>query len=172
MNQTNIIEDLTLLPMPTWWQNPWVLAGIALVVIALVALAWRYLPKPKPAPPQVVVPQGPPEDLEALKRIDALRQKLSGLGHYPLSIELSDILRDYVSARFGLPVKFQTTLEFLEAAARHDALQPAHRAELGKFLGFCDLVKFAKGEANLAQQTQLLDTAEAFVKSTARPRTH
>lgn len=172
MNQTNIIEDLTLLPMPAWWQNPWVIAGIALAVIALVVLVWKYLPKPKPAPPQVVIPTGPPEDLEALKRLDALRQKLTQLGHYSLSIEVSDILRDYVSARFGLPMKFQTTLEFLETASQNEALQAAHRGELGRFLGFCDLVKFAKGEANLAQQTQLLDTAETFVKSTARPPSH
>jgi hypothetical protein len=171
VTQTNIIEDLTLLPMPAWWQNPWVLTAMALGLLGILGLTWRYWPKPTLAPPAAPVPSGPPEDLEALERLSALRQKLSSLGHYALSIEVSDVLRDYVAARFGLPVKFQTTREFLDNAAQNESLNKTDREELGKFLGFCDQVKFAKGEASLVQQTQLLDTAVGFVKSTARPRT-
>ncbi len=170
MIQTNIIEDLTLLPLPQWWENPWILAAMAVGAVTVLWLLWKYAPRPAPKSEEIMAPPGPPEDAQALDRLAALRQRLNTLDHYAVAIEVSEILRDYVSARFGLPVRFQTTREFLEAAVQNAALNSNHRNELGRFLGFCDLVKFARGEATHEDQTRLLDTAESFVRSTARSR--
>ena len=42
MTNIGIIEDLTLVPVPTWWQNPWVWVAIAtaLVVTGYFVRRW------------------------------------------------------------------------------------------------------------------------------------
>ena len=51
MNRTNVIEDLTLLPLPPWWQDPWILLATVLALAALIALGvWAARRRPRPAP--------------------------------------------------------------------------------------------------------------------------
>lgn len=171
MNQTNIIEDLTLMPLPAWWQNPWLLGALLVAAIVLGYLAYRFWPQPKPAPAAPPAPKGPPPDATALERLRVLRERIASLGHYALSIEVSDILRDYLGDRFPSPAKFQTTREFLTSMARdasgHTGLP---EAKLRGFLSTCDLLKFAKGHASLQEQAALIDTAEEIVRNTAQAR--
>lgn len=165
MNRTNLIEDLTLLPMPAWWQSPWAwVAGILLIVLVAVAgfRWWRqFLARPASRPATAPEPDRIPEFLE---RLDALRKRKHEFSAYELAIRCSDLLREYVEWRFRLNIRFQTTREFLEAASRDSALPPAGRERLGSFLRFCDLVKFARQGATDAELSGLLDTAEAFIR--------
>lgn len=171
MNQTNIIEDLTLMPLPAWWQNPWLIGALLVAALVLGYLAYRFWPQSKPAaavPPQ---PKGPPPDTTALERLQALRQRVVSLGHYALSIEVSDILRDYLGERFPSPAKFQTTREYLASMARDAAGHSGLPEEkLRGFLNTCDLLKFAQGIATLGEQGKLIDTAEEIVRTTAQAR--
>ncbi len=165
MNQTNLIEDFTLLPLPAWWESPWVLAGLFLAALILMIVGygwWRWWAARTPA--RSSAPPEPDRTPEFLARLAALRARRGQLSAYDLAIECSDLLREYVEWRFRLAIRFQTTREFLEAAARDAALVPEKRDWLGKYLKFCDLVKFARQGATDDEQTGLLDAAEAFLR--------
>jgi len=167
MNRTNLVEDLTLLPLPPWWANPWFLA---LAVAGLVVLAWlaRWLMRrlqPAPAAP-VPVPE-PPVDLgEFTRRLAALRQRRPHLSAYQLAIDVSDILRSYLEARHRLRIRYQTSREFLREAATRPELDAGQREALGAFLGFCDGVKFGQEPATEPELERLLETAERVVRET------
>src|SRR5262245_42731677 len=128
MNRTNLIEDFTLLPLPAWWQSPW--AIITLVAAAITAGflgRWLWL---RWSVHQAAVPVATPEPdrtAEFLKRLAELRARRGDLSAYELAIECSNLLREFVEWRFRLAIRFQTTREFLEAAARNASLNAGHR---------------------------------------------
>ena len=165
MNRTNLIEDLTLVPMPSWWESPWAwVAGLlALALLAVVGFRWWRRRLARPAPPAASAPE-PDRTPEFLERLEALRKQRHEFSAYELAIRCSDLLREFVEWRFRLSIRFQTTREFLEAASRNSALPPAERERLGSFLRFCDLVKFARQGATDAELGSLLDTAGAFIR--------
>ncbi len=163
-NSTTIIEDLTLVPVPAWWENPWVWA-LALFTFALIAyLVFRWL-KSRPGPVVIAppLPPGPPPHLEALRRLTELRARQEKLTPYDVALECSDILRAYIEGRFALPIRYQTTREFLGAAQSHPELGAEPRRELGEFLAFFDGIKFAAGSAEPQQMRETIDGAERFV---------
>lgn len=169
MNRTNLIEDWTLLPPPPWWQDPriWLGAVLALGLAWWVRRWWQGrqrhpVPVPRPAPPS-----SPALHNAFLARLAALRTRRAQLSAYQLAIEVSEILRGYLEARFQFPVLFQTTREFLEAAAGSPHLKPAQQARLEAFLRACDAVKFARRPATPEEQEDLLDAAEAFIRQAA-----
>jgi hypothetical protein len=168
MNRTNVIEDLNLLPLPPWWLDPWAIAtGVLLLLAAgtgfyLLARALR-----RQAPAVVAAPSGPPPHDEFLRRLAELRARRDALAAYPLGIEVSEILRGYIDARFRFPVLFQTTREFLAHVAGRTELDAVQRDGLARFLGRCDDVKFARGEASDAERDALLDAAESFIRGCA-----
>lgn len=156
-NLLTIIEDLTLVPVPAWWENPWVWVGALVALVVGVYLFRRWL-KSRPAPVIVAppVPTGPPPHLEALRRLTELRAKQEKLTTYDVALECSDILRAYIEGRFALPIRYQTTREFLGAAQAHP--------ELGEFLEFFDGIKFAAGSADSREMRETIDGAERFVR--------
>ena len=166
--RTNLIDDLTLVPLPPWWQSPWALVGFLLAAIALgwlVLLVARRVGARRPSGlPPVPTPDLTPEFLHRLAELRSRRQQLSA---YDLAIACSDILREFLEWRLSLGVTAQTTREFLEAAAAKAELNAAARESLGRYLAFCDLVKFARHGATEPEQANFLDAAEQFVKQTA-----
>lgn len=165
MTNAIIIEDLTLVPVPVWWQSPWF---IALVAVALGVAGfflrrwWKNRPQPVPAAPPV--PPGPPPHLEALRRLAELRARHATLDAYAVAIDCSDILRTYIEARFALPIRYQTTREFLGAAQAAPELSAEAQAQLGEFLKFFDQLKFARANASAEQTLATIDGAEQFVR--------
>ena len=170
MTNSLIIEDLTLVPVPVWWQSPWF---IALVVVALVVAGfflrrwWKNRPRPAPVTPPV--PPGPPPHIEALRRLAELRARHATLDAYAVAIECSDILRTYIEGRFALPIRFQTTREFLGAAQAAPELSAEAQAQLGEFLKFFDQLKFARANATSEQTLATIDGAEQFVRRCIPP---
>ena len=165
MTNATIIEDLTLVPVPAWWENPWVWA-LALVILAIgIYLIRRWL-KSRPAPVATTppLPPGPPPHLEALRRLTELRGQQEKLTTYAVALECSDILRAYIEGRFALPIRYQTTREFLSAAQAHPELGTEPRLELGEFLAFFDRIKFARDSAEPQQMRESIDGAERFVR--------
>lgn len=170
-NATNIIiEDLTLVPVPVWWQSPWfiALAVLALTLIGYLLVRW-WRQRPRPATVAPPVPPGPPPHLEALRRLAELRAHHAQLNAYAVAVECSDLLRTYVEARFALPIRYQTTREFLGAAQSSPELSAEAQAQLGEFLKFFDQVKFARSDATADQTLATINGAEQFIRRCIPP---
>ena len=84
---------------------------------------------------------------------------------------VSGAVRDYVEARFALRAAHRTTEEFLSELLRgaDEKLAP-YRDELARFLGACDVAKFAGSDLPIEQRRELcgdavrfLDAAEAAI---------
>jgi hypothetical protein len=164
------MEDLSLLRIPAWWQNPWLIA-LALLLLIAAALFRRtfYLRRrmrTKPAGIGVSQPGEPPH-LVALRQLADLRQRLPRMEAYDFNIECSRILRTYVAARFDLPILFQTTREFLEHVRDSAGLEEDSRMSLGNYLHAWDAVKFGRREMTQVKMGEDLGYAEEFVNRTA-----
>lgn len=170
MTNQLIIEDLTLVPVPVWWRSPWIWLAIVLVAVVLGVLLRRWW-KTRPAPlvPPPPMPSGPPPHLEALRRLAELRAKHPRLSSYDVALEASDILRVYIEGRFGSPIRYQTTREFLGAAHTRPGWDAQQNQELGNFLNFFDRVKFAAESAAPKETGTAIDFAEAFVRRCIPP---
>lgn len=160
-----IIEDLTLVPVPVWWQNPWFLALIFLLGSVAVWFAlrwWRLRPRPKPeAPP---VPKGPPPHLDALRRLQILRNNHSQWNAYQIAIECSDILRTYVQDRFALAIRYQTTREFLTDLGAVSGIGDEAKKTLESFLREWDRLKFCQGQASSEETLRMISETERLVR--------
>jgi len=157
------LEEIPLLPL---WA--WVVIGVfvALVLAAIVFFVVKKMgarPAPPPPTPQQI----------AIMQLDELRARSGELDAYALSIAVSDILRSYVSAQFGLRATKQTSVEFLESVRASRNFTDRDRELLADFLETCDLVKFARHEATAAESARLLDEAVEFVNQKgAAPMLH
>lgn len=168
MNRTNLVEDLTLLPLPPWWLNPWFIAAVVLSIAALTGLAvWlaRRLRQPRVPPPPA--PEPPPSPDAFLRRLAELRSRQPSLAAYPLAIEVSDLLREWLEARHRLRIRYQTSREFLREASSRPELGESQRTALGEFLHVCDGIKFGQSPATPHELGGLLDTAERVIRDTA-----
>ena len=84
-------------------------------------------------------------------------------------IRLTDLVRNYLEARFALPASTRTTVEFLEELNDPAGpLPPEQRPFLREFLEAADLVKFAKAPADdlllrnaMARAAELIDSTRA-----------
>jgi hypothetical protein len=142
---------------PTFWEQNglWVILG-GILLLGLVAAAVWWLIRPRPAvvvPPEVVARQA----LEPLRRQAEDGKVLS---------QVSQILRRYVGAAFGLPQGEMTTNDFCRAIADQGRVGPELSASLGDFLRKCDERKFAPSAPAPAlgaveQASKLLELTEA-----------
>lgn len=142
---------------------PYILVG--LLLIAIVVMYIRYMQKrrkvletaEKPAPPQI------PAHLIALEQLDELvREKLWQQGKTKLFYsKLTDIIRQYIELRFGVPAMEETTEDIIRDFTREGHIKEGIRKELKVLLELADLVKFAKwhpvAEENEASQQSAYD---------------
>jgi len=78
---------------------------------------------------------------------------------------LSDIIRDYIARRYGLPALETTTPELVDMLRRSDVdRRECDRA--GELLGLADLVKFARYAPPVERHKELYDEAYIFVEET------
>lgn len=145
------------IPYPTWMI---VAAGaLALIVLGLVAWGIVALARRKPTPP-------PPSPLAvALQRLQWLRTQVDKIAPYDFSVSVSDVLRTFIStAKFQLPATKLTSPEFLATIANSASFTESDRALLSRFLEKCDMIKFARMDATSADNTELVESALAFVQ--------
>jgi hypothetical protein len=152
------------------WLLPALLAGVVLLAIGGYAV-WRRLQR-----------RPPPRRLEpfeiALQRLEEIRTLLDPSSVREFSIAISDIVRQYIEARFKVTATHRTTEEFLHdllaasneslAAQRNDTLA-AHRDLLEAFLNQCDLAKFAGVSLSRQILESLHESARRFVIETSKP---
>ena len=147
-------------PPVTYSLTPrWVVFAITFLCLSLLgSFIWWIWRRPKPA-----VPPKLPRD-RAREALEQIGKRVEQIDPYRFSIQVSDILRTYVTAQYGLPVTRQTSVEFLERLARNSQFSGEDKALLEDFLSRCDLIKFARYKATSADSRLLLDEAMRFVK--------
>ena len=153
----DILPPVYVFPYPMWMV---VVAGvIALILLGL--LIWlfvRWLRKgPPPLPP--LSPRA-----AALVELDKLRGQVQSLPPYGFSIAVSNVLRTYIGAQFGLHAPQQTSPEFLASISSAQNFSDEDRSLLAAFLDRCDMIKFARAEATAEDSEQLLSSAVSFVQ--------
>lgn len=146
------------IPIPYWWRW-WAVAGGAVLLLALGYGIVRWVVHRRRAR------RKSPAEI-ALERIELAQSTLSSARPAGLSAELSDAVRVYIEARFGLSAAHRTTEEFIHDLLDEASPVAAHRDELGEFLSSCDLAKFARFALSPGQMQRMCDTARAFVEAT------
>lgn len=157
-----IIEDVRMItPAEAWaWLLPTLIGFFVAVVVGFVL--WRLAKKhklPFQTPP-------PPPDQVAMDRLVAIRPLIAQGKHQEFVVAASQVLRDYVQARFGLRAPHLSTEEFFYEAERSEALPSAHREALSGFLEQCDQVKFALAHLLPPRMEELYNTAAHFITKT------
>ena len=160
---TKPIDIFGLHPLPqppaphAWWPYV-VIAAVALVLATAIVAIVRRRRRALPA------------DVAALRALAAGRVLIEGGNAEAFSSEVSTVVRDYVEVAFGVRAPRRTTEELLADLMHEASPVSAHRNELGVFLGYCDLAKYARYALSHTQMTGMLDSAEVFVRSTSRAR--
>lgn len=148
--------------------TPWLLYGLGgALALALALVLWRMLRKK--APVAAAKPALPPfeeamEALAGLKDLSLIRQNRAR----EFCFALSEILRRYLSRRYGIDALESTTAEFL-GKARTLPVTPAQKQWLAAFCEKTDLVKFANAPLLESDAGALLGETGDFVRQT-RPR--
>jgi hypothetical protein len=138
---------------------PWVIyGGVALGLIAIGLIGWWIRSRPRRPKPE----QSPRD--RALQRLQLARLEMENLTPYQFSICVSDILRQYVTEQYQLPVTRQTSVEFLAALAKFSPFSEDEKSLLEDFLNRCDLIKFARYDATIEDSDRLLEEATRFVQ--------
>ena len=82
---------------------------------------------------------------------------------------MTQTVRQYLAARFGMAAPRRTTEEFLGDLARDPKSGLLGESDhLQAFLKSCDLAKFAGSELDEPQRRELVTTARNFVNSTSK----
>jgi hypothetical protein len=151
---------------PTFWEQHglWVVI-VGLLLLALVGVVVWFLTRPKP--PVVV-----PPDYQARQALEPLRRQPEDGA---LLSRVSQILRHYVAAAFGLPSGELTTAEFCQAIAGHAEIGPELSTALSDFLRQCDQCKFSPSApaapfSAVAQAFKLIDQAQTRRLALAQSR--
>lgn len=123
------------IPDPWRW---WRLGAVGALVLAICLLGfWLWWRRRGTASG----PTGPRPDDVARAR---LQRALEYLDQPKIFVaEVSSTVREYLEARFGLRAPERTTEEFIQELQTNGALATPDRESLERFLGACDLVKFA-----------------------------
>jgi hypothetical protein len=153
----DISPPIDVFPYPLWM----VVTAIAIGVIVLGLIIWwivawiRRRPAPPPPSPWTI----------ALRELEKLRTRARETEPYLFSVAVSDVLRTFISdAKFRLPATKQTSPEFLAAISGSPMFTEGDRTLLGHFLEKCDLIKFARVQATSADNSELVESAMAFVQ--------
>ncbi len=151
-----LAPPVPVLPYPMWM----IVAAAVGAALLLALLVWglvRYL-RSRPAPPP------PTPRQKALAGLEALRGGVTATEPYPFSIEVSNVLRTFVTGEFRVSATAQTSPEFLAAVANSPSFSEADKELLAAFLERADLIKFARVHATAADSEHLLEQAFRFVK--------
>jgi len=153
----DIAPPLDVFPYPPWMvATALVLAAVVLGLFIWLLVNWiRHRPGPPPLSASAI----------ALRELEALRGRARQCEPYEFSVAVSDVLRTFISnAKFRLPATRLTSPEFLAAIAGGGMFSDADRSLLDHFLSKCDMIKFARIQATSDDNTELVESALAFVQ--------
>lgn len=153
----DIAPPVDVFPYPPWM----VATAIAAAALLLGLLIWLLVKwaRRRPAPPPLSA------TAIALRELEQLRARAAETPPYDFSVTVSDVLRTFVgNAKFRLPATRQTSPEFLAAISGSELFTESDRSLLRHFLEKCDMIKFARLQATSADNSELVESALAFVQ--------
>ena len=133
----------------------------ALVVVALLLLAWRYFLKRMT---RVSIAPPVPAHIRAKQALEKALEIITQPKEF--CILVSNTIRFYLEERFQFRAPERTTEEFLRELNATNLLIAEQKESLGKFLESCDLVKFAKYEPGENELRELHSSAWQLVEET------
>ena len=140
-----------------------VLLGLLLVIV-LIGIWYYFKKRKKPVPVVVEVKPLVPLHLQALNKLNALRDKKlweqEEVKQY--HSELTDIIREFLEKRYKIRAMEQTSDEIF-SGIRHLEIAEENRNQLRQILMLADLVKFAKQKPLNADNEQSMANAIGFV---------
>jgi hypothetical protein len=147
---------------PVWYMPYPLPVMIALGVLALLLLAlavwafvaWRRRVNRRPLTARE----------RALAALGAARGRVEATAPYEFSIEVCDILRNFLGTDHRLPATTQTSYEFLQTARGSGIFDETRLRGLTRFLDKADAIKFARADATAADNAELAGLAEELVK--------
>ena len=142
-------------------------AGVLLLCSGAALLLYRFLKRRKQGAPGPAVPQRSALEI-AMERLSLLRNAKESVEAEPFTVEVSDVVRDYLESALEIPAREQTSEEFLLALQQRKDLPSILDDNMPAFLEQCDRVKFARQTLAGHQRDNLLQTAETVVESTDR----
>ena len=141
----------------TWLWVAYVLGGALLV--AILYGFWCAFHRAK------VLTKSPFEI--ALERLEAARALMTADTVREYAFTVSEIIRVYIEKRFNEKIARRTTEEFLfDLVQRTDTPLAKHRRRLEDFLGYCDLMKFARWQASMPELESMHESARVFILET------
>ena len=147
------IRGPILQPQPFWAGYEGLIVGLValLALAALVFFARRFWTRRENA------------KARALRRIASARSAASQVGARITSVALTEAVRDYIEAHFGLHAPRKTSEELLRELAQSGWQQ---RDALERFMAACDRAKFGGYDYEADRLELLCDEAVRFVHST------
>lgn len=153
----DIAPPVDVLAYPLWMViTAAVIVGLLLIFLLWLIVRWvRRRPAPPPLSPAAI----------ALRELEKLRGRSRDTEPYEFSVAVSDVLRTFINdAKFRLPATRQTSPEFLAAIASAPLFSEGDRTLLRHFLEKCDLIKFARVQATSDDNSELVQSALAFLQ--------
>lgn len=141
------------------------LIWLSAIILPLLVLAALIFLRKKQAIPQAEIPAW----IVAENELGTLKNEISEGKTSAISAvtRISDIVRRYLSRRFGLSADAMTSQEFFALMDHADSpLAPKHKQFLREFLSAADLIKFAGAAASAEQAYSALDRARLLVRET------
>lgn len=139
-------------------------AGVGALVTFLIVRKLRSRRGERPGPPP-----RPAHEI-ALERLDRLGAYgfLENADNRPFYFAVSEVIRDYLGARYGFDSLEMTTDELIAELQRHAGRELASFmvGEIQGWLSACDLVKFAKISPTAAEARGALESAIRIVTAT------
>ena len=158
------IKDI--LEVPGSWLDywPYLLAGLALVGALLFFLLRKK--RPRPVVTKRAAANASATALRALQELEKSGLAEGGqMGEF--FTRVSDILRRYLEARFGIAALEEPTDDMLRDIQKLAALKP-HMGVLRQFFLMADLAKFAKATPTLDEAHNAIGQARAFIHAVDR----
>jgi hypothetical protein len=145
-------------------------AGALLAAALGALLTWTVVRRLRARAAQRPGPPPRPAHEVALEKLDRLGTYgfLENADNRPFYFAVSEVIREYLGARFGFD-SLELTTDELVRELRRNAGRELILGEVQGWLSACDLVKFAKVSPSAAEARGTLETAIRIVTST-RPR--
>jgi len=146
---------------------PWILGGLAIALL-IAAGIWFYLKRRNPLKAFIKEKPKEPAHVIALRELEHIKQeKLWQKGEVKtFHSHLTDVLRDYIEDRYGIPAPEQITSEILQSLQSVELPDDKVLWKIQQVLEQADLVKFAKMEPLPDENDLALKNAYLFVNQT------
>ncbi|OJV52834.1 MAG: hypothetical protein BGO31_03500 [Bacteroidetes bacterium 43-16] len=159
------IKDIEEVERDWWSYWPWFLGGlIALVVLVLLLVRIVKSISRKRKSAAKGQEKADQKALRLLKELEATHFEGED-GQKKYFSMLTQVIKDYIEARFGISIAEMTTDELLKATKQNNELRHL-RAELKLIFRTADLAKFAKATPGQEAQSECLDAAVLLVRKT------